>query len=32
MEATVCQEAKEIKDHLAEMYQSIDILRGELIS
>ena len=42
MEATVCQEAKEIKDHLEEMNQSIDTLasssaakqssRGELIS
>ena len=26
MEATVCQEAKEIKDHLEEMIQSIDTL------
>ena len=26
MEATVCQEAKEIKDHLEEMNQSIDAL------
>ena len=42
MEATVCQEAKEIKDHLEEVNQSIDTLasssaakqssRGELIS
>ena len=26
MEATVCKEAKEIKDHLEEMNQSIDTL------
>ena len=26
MEATVCQETKEIKDHLKEMNQSIDVL------
>ena len=26
MEATVCQEAKEIKDHLEEMNQSVDVL------
>ena len=26
MEATVCQETKEIKDHLKEMNQSIDAL------
>ena len=42
MKATVCQKAKEIKDHLEEMNQSIDTLapssaakqssRGELIS
>ena len=42
MEATVCQEVKEIKDHLEEMNQSIDTLasssaanqssRGALIS